>query len=72
MIRGERKEDREDKQKDSHRVEWFSGPFYRGIPRSLGVEKDKITATHTDGMVTVTIPNAPQAQPRTIAVVPKQ
>jgi len=68
VLRGEKKEEREEKKKNYRAVERFVGQFYREIPLPAGTDKEKITATTSKGVVTVTIPKAPQAQPKKIAV----
>jgi HSP20 family protein len=68
ILRGEKKEEREEKKKNYRAVERFVGQFYREIPLPAGTDKEKITATTSKGVVTVTIPKAPQAQPKKIAV----
>jgi HSP20 family protein len=62
VLRGEKKEVREDKKKNYHRVERFIGKFYREIPIPAGVDPDKIAATCGKGVVTVTIPKKPEIQ----------
>ena len=68
VVKGEKKETKEEKKTNYHRVERFMGQFYREIPLPAGTDKEKITATTSKGVVTVTIPKAPQAQPKKIAV----
>jgi HSP20 family protein len=68
VLRGEKKEEREEKKKDYHRVERFEGCFYRQIPLPPGTDPDKISAASSKGVVTITIPKTPQAQPKKIAV----
>jgi HSP20 family protein len=68
-LRGGKEEKKEEK--NYHRVERFSGQFYRAIGLPTGADADKVTATMTDGTVTVTIPKKPEAQPKKIAVQPK-
>ena len=68
IFRGEKKEQREEKKKAYHCVERFEGSFYREIPLPSGADSDKITATSSKGVFTVTIPKSLQAQPKKIAV----
>jgi HSP20 family protein len=70
-VRGERKEEREERKKNYHRVERFAGSFYRVIPLPPGADPEKVTATSTNGVVTVSIPKKPEAQPKKITVTPK-
>jgi HSP20 family protein len=72
ILRGERKEEREEKKKNYHRTERFVGQFYREIPLPSGADPDKIVASSTKGVVTVTIPKKPEVQPKKITVTPKE
>lgn len=70
-VRGERKEEKEDKKKNYHRVERFAGSFYRSVPLPPAADADKVTATSANGVVTVAIPKRAEAMPKKIAVTPK-
>jgi HSP20 family protein len=67
-IKGEKKEEREEKKKNYQRMERFCGKFYRAISLPTGVDEDNIAAATAKGVVTVTIPKKPEAQPKKIAV----
>jgi HSP20 family protein len=67
-IRGEKKEAKEDTKKDYHRVERFFGQFYREVPLPAGADSDKITATSTQGVITIAIPKKPEILPKKIAI----
>jgi len=67
-IRGEKKEEKEEKKKEYHRVERFFGQFYREVPLPAGIDADKITATSTQGVITVAIPKKPEILPKKIAI----
>jgi HSP20 family protein len=68
VLRGERKEEKEEKGKAYQRVERFVGKFYREIPLPAGVDKERITAESANGVITVTIPKPAEVQPKKIAV----
>jgi HSP20 family protein len=68
VLRGEKKEEREEKKKNYHRVERFQGEFYREIPLPAEAETDKVAATSTKGVVTITIPKKASAQPKKVSV----
>lgn len=70
-VRGEKKGEKEEKDKSHHRLERFSGTFYRAIPLPPGTDAEKMTATSSNGVVTVTVPKTAAAQPKKIAVTPK-
>lgn len=67
-VRGEKKEQKEEKHKNYHRVERFVGQFFRSIPLPMGVDEENVQASTTKGVLTVTIPKKPEAQPKKIAV----
>jgi HSP20 family protein len=68
ILKGEKKEEREEKKKNYHSVERFVGKFYREIALPSGTDPDKIAATSSKGVITVTIPKKPEAQPKKVAV----
>jgi HSP20 family protein len=70
-VRGEKKEEKEDKQKNYHRIERFTGSFQRTIALPSSADPEKVTATSTHGVVTITIPKKAEAQPKRIVVTPK-
>jgi HSP20 family protein len=61
-IRGEKKEEKEEKKKDFYLQERRFGSFERtfGVPE--GVDIDKIEANFKKGVLTVTLPKKPEAQ----------
>lgn len=70
-VRGEHKEEREEKKKTYHLLERFSGSFSRRISLPPSADADKMTATSANGVVTVTIPKKFEAQPKTVPVTPR-
>lgn len=68
VIKGEKKEKREEKGKNYYRTERFVGQFYRAVPLPAGTDPDKIAATSAKGVITITIAKTPQAQPKKVAV----
>lgn len=55
-IRGERKEEREEKKEHYYRSERSYGSFYRAIPLPTGVKIENAKATFKDGVLEVTMP----------------
>lgn len=55
-ISAERREESEDKKEGSYRSEFRYGSFARTISLPRGVEADDITASYTDGILEVRIP----------------
>ena len=71
FLRGEKKEQKEERRKNYHRVERFAGQFYRAVALPAGVDTDRVNATSANGTITITIPKKPEAQPKKISVQPK-
>jgi HSP20 family protein len=67
-LKGEKREQREEKQKNYHRTERFVGRFFRSIPLPAGADEENVAATTAKGVLTVSIPKMPEAQPKRIAV----
>ena len=61
-IKGEKREEKEEKKKDYHLSERSHGSFQRSFTVPDGVDADKIDATFKDGVLTVTLPKTPEAQ----------
>ncbi|GBE03327.1 MAG TPA: Hsp20/alpha crystallin family protein [Nitrospirae bacterium] len=57
-IRGEKKEEKEDKGKDYYHVERSYGSFSRTIPLPAEIESDKAQAHFKKGVLTVKIPKS--------------
>jgi HSP20 family protein len=70
-VRGEKKEEKEEKKKDYHRIERFAGSFYRAVTLPPGADAEKVCATSANGVVTVTVPKKAEAQPKKIPVTAK-
>jgi len=60
-IRGEKKEEQEDKGKDYFRLERSYGSFSRTIPLPVEVESGKIDAYFKKGVLTITLPKSVKA-----------
>jgi HSP20 family protein len=67
-ISGEKKSEHEEKEKDYYRSERVFGSFRRSIQLPDGADPEKITADHSNGILTVRIPKAESAQPKKVAV----
>ncbi len=62
VIKGEKKSEKEDKNKDYHRVERVYGSFNRTIPVPVEVDSEKIDAKFKNGVLKVTLPKTEEAQ----------
>jgi HSP20 family protein len=67
-IRGEKKAEKEEKDKNYHLVERSYGAFSRSIELPGGVDADKIKATITKGVLKVTVPKPAAATAKKIEV----
>lgn len=61
-IKGRKEEDKEEKQKDYYLHERHFGAFERSFRMPDGVDADKIQACFKNGVLTVTLPKAAEAQ----------
>jgi HSP20 family protein len=62
MLRGEKRSETEDK--DRQFSERYYGRFERRIPLDAEVQADKAEARFKNGVLTVTLPKNPEAQPK--------
>jgi HSP20 family protein len=67
-IRGEKKNQREEKEKDYHLVERNYGSFARTVELPPGVDLEGIKAVMSKGVLQVTVPKAAPAQAKKIEV----
>lgn len=61
-IRGEKKQETEEKKKDYHVVERSYGSFARTIALPFETEADKVKADFANGVLTVTVPKSPEVK----------
>jgi HSP20 family protein len=67
-IQGERKQEKEEKDKKFHRVERSYGSFLRSFSVPINIDENKIVAEYKDGVLSLRLPKAPNAKPKTIDV----
>jgi HSP20 family protein len=65
ILKGERKEEREDVKSDRRYSERFYGRFERHIPLGTDIDLGKARAALRNGVLTVTLPKAAQVENRT-------
>ena len=67
-IRGQRKREQEVKEKDFYRMERSYGGFTRSFTLPGTVDADKIEASFSGGVLTVTLPKTEESKPKQIKV----
>src|SRR5438093_5861301 len=67
-ITGERKFEKEEKNKKYHRVERAYGSFVRSFTLPDGADADKVNAEFRDGVLKVHLPKSEQVKPKQIEV----
>jgi HSP20 family protein len=67
-IKGEKKEEREERDEHYHLVERAHGSFTRTLHLPAAVDADKIEATFKHGVLTVTLPKTEAAREKAISV----
>lgn len=67
-IKGEKRQEHEEKEERYHRVERAYGAFLRSVRLPVAVDASKVTATFKNGLLTVTLPKTPVSKGTTIPV----
>lgn len=67
-LRGEKKQEHEEKKRDYHYVERQYGSFHRSIPLPTYVNADKVDAHYKNGVLTITLEKRPEARAKRIEV----
>jgi HSP20 family protein len=67
-IKGEKKQEREEKEEDYHLVERSYGTFTRSIRLPKEVRRDKISASYKNGVLKVTLPKSEEAKQKEIKI----
>lgn len=63
-IRGEKKQETEEKKGNWHHLERVFGTFERALTLPASVQPDKIKARYVDGVLEITVPKAEEAKTR--------
>ncbi|UCE08873.1 MAG: Hsp20/alpha crystallin family protein [bacterium] len=71
IVKGERKEEKEEKKKHYHRMERWSGAFQRIIALPVGVDAEQIKANYHKGLLNVHLPKKPEVKPKEIPITIK-
>ena len=67
-IHGEKKQEKETKKENYHRVERSYGSFQRSFTLPTTVKSNKIDASYKDGVLQISLPKAEEAKPKQIEV----
>ena len=67
-LEGERKAATEVTREQYHRLERSYGAFRRSFTMPASVDGGRVQAAYADGVLTVTLPQRPEAKPRQIAI----
>lgn len=67
-FKGEKKEEKEVKKENYHRIERSYGSFQRSITLPTIVQADKAKATYKNGVLQVNIPKAEEVKPKQIKI----
>jgi HSP20 family protein len=67
-ITGEKKEEKEIKERDYVRSERYYGAFHRSFTLPAGVDPQKVNAGYKDGVLEITLPKREDAKPKQIKV----
>ena len=62
IIKGEKKNEHEDKKDGYHRIERSYGSFYRAIALPEGIDEEKVDANYKKGVLKIVIPKTKKAQ----------
>lgn len=64
IIKGEKKQEKEEKKKDYHLVERSYGAFSRTVALPFDADPDQVKASYAKGVLTVTVPKPPEVKAR--------
>ncbi len=67
-IKGEKKQEREEKEADYHLVERSYGAFTRSIQLPKEVQGEKISASYKNGILKITLPKSEEAKKKEIKI----
>jgi HSP20 family protein len=67
-LKGEKKQEKEEKDKNYHRIERNYGSFCRSFQLPTSVKTDKIKANYKDGVLSVTLPKTEEVKPKEIPI----
>lgn len=67
-LKGEKKQEKEEKDANYHRIERSYGSFCRSFTLPTAIKANKIKATYKDGILNVTLPKTEEVKPKEITI----
>ncbi|MEI7834117.1 MAG: Hsp20/alpha crystallin family protein [bacterium] len=67
-IKGERKLEKETKEKEYVRIERSYGAFQRSFSLGVPIKKESVSASYNSGVLTITLPKAEDKKPKQIKI----
>jgi HSP20 family protein len=67
-LSGEKKQEKEEKETNYHRIESSYGAFSRSFTLPTSVKSDKIKATYKDGVLSITLPKIEEVKAKEIPI----
>jgi HSP20 family protein len=67
-LSGEKKEEKEEKDANYHRMERSYGSFSRSFTLPTTVQADKVKAAYKDGILRITLPKSEEVKPKQIPI----
>ena len=67
-LKGEKKQEKEEKEIDYHRIERSYGSFCRSFQLPTTVRADKIKANYKDGVLSIILPKTEEVKPKEIPI----
>jgi len=67
-LKGEKKQEKEEKDADYHRVERSYGAFVRSFALPTAVQADKVKASYKNGVLRIILPKSEEVKPKEIPI----
>ena len=67
-LKGEKKQEKEERDANYHRIERSYGSFCRSFTLPTSVKTDKIKASYKDGVLNITLPKTEEVKPKEIPI----
>ncbi len=67
-VRGEKRNERQDKKEQARRVERFYGSFSRSFTLPSNAAADRVSASFENGVLQIAIPKREEAKPRIVSI----